>query len=427
MSLTGGTNVVKKIERKVLYPKLNPIISEGKSAITAEKAKELLGWEEESEKNPLDNFLFTHNGKKIRLNNDMGNRDIKWDWVDQFAQDVLTRDWAGPTTMPGETINGEAILITRMGQVAQGQKRLLAIILAKEEWEKKGSRWKTNWKTEPVLETLIVYGISDDPRVIQTLDNTQPRTLADVYQTTGIFTGTATRKEKSLAAKSLAAATNLLWERLVTRETALDKCQTHSASQRFLANHKRLLQCLENIYKLNQDRVLSLMQLSPGHCSTVLYLMGASKTNFDDYHSVIIPTEKKVNWDNWDRANKFWADLAETKSKLNKVISSALGKLENPLIPGQPPTTLGGRLSEKICIIAHAWELYLARKEITEEAITPAYATVDGRLILVDAINFGGIDLGSRQKEKEEEPTPEELKSRIEKERAKKTDAEKTS
>lgn len=408
--------MVSKVRTEVVYPELTVSICQGEEGITAAKARQLLGWEEETDTNPFgDDFLFKHGDKKIRLSNDRGNRDISQSWVNQFTQDILTRDWAGPTTLPGETINGEGILITRSGQVAQGQKRLLAIILAEEKWAKKGSRWKSYWKTEPILETLVVYGISDDPRVVQTLDNNQPRSLADVYQTTGFKGSAISRKEKSLGAKMLAAATNFLWERTVVREEVLDQFQTHSASQRFLQNHRKLLECLDFVWKLNENRGLTLLGLSPGHCSAMLYLMAASHTDYDEYHAAATPSDKKCNWDNWDKACKFWQEVIKGDKGKLALLPKVLGRLQDF------DTGLGGRITEKVCVLAKAWGIYLNKEEITEEGITPVYDLNRDNLTLNDFPLFGGIDAGYRKcKQQEPDPTPEELKERIEAERARK-------
>ena len=404
-------------------------------AILEEEAKRILGWETESDyakRREMEDgvvgasfgkeFLLTDlEGNKVRCWNVSKNRPLDFPHCMKMRQTFLVRDWAGPTTMIGETINGETIIIGRTCEVISGQHRLIGYILACQEWHREldysnkyfpGRKDKGHWEAlwpdgPPVLESLVVYGSSENQLVLNTVDNVKPRSLGDVYHTT-LFKGMESAQRREMT-RMLAKAVDLIWAR--SGQSGKDqwiKYQTHTASRKFLDNHKRVIECLEIIYKLNVDRGLSLLKVSPGQCAAMLYFAASSSSDVDEYIRMVSRalSEKFMTWEKWDKAVEFFTLLS---SRGLPAVDTALRSLVD-ITDGRD-----GRPEEKQCVIAKAWTLYqecetitledMGLCEVPDEKIVDAtkvigtvldYVSKDGNTVLADTYSFGGIDLGVR-------------------------------
>lgn len=425
----------------LVYPEIIVTRCWGKDAITGPQAAQLLGLMTEDEAAAeaaqanglasnaqeakklgfkLERWTFQMNDKedarndKVICKNTTENRMVDMTVVRCHQQDVLHRNWAGPTTIPGETVNGETITIGRNGQVISGQKRLIGLWLAWLEWKRNPEKWKHFWPTEPVLETLLVYGISNHPRVVQTVDNVQPRSEADTFYTTGAagrILGKADEqiapKQKQELCRMLQTALDWLWRRTGMSERAY---KTNRAAQDFLDGHPKLYQAVKHIFDLNQGRALSLLRLSPGTSASAMLLMAQSKTDPTKWQEAGTPTEKALDLGLWSKAQEFWTGLS-TKEGQFKVLADALAKLHNI---GDDAEGLGGRAVEKLCVLAKAWNLYQAGQKITTQGIALEYGDNDGVTVIIDPPGFGGIDLGPVMAQPVEEgssPTPEEIEA----------------
>lgn len=414
-----------------VYPTLEVSVraatgKKGESPITVEQAKLLLGWETEEEYatrlKQLDNtvqeaackfgedYLFKDStGQKVRCWNNSRNRPFAEQWSRQLAQDILSRNWAGPTTMPGETINGETIVIGRSGQVESGQHRLIGLVLASQEWHANRMKYEDLWPEEPVLESLLVVGVSENSRVLRTLDNVKPRSLSDVFYTSPLFEGLG-NKERQECSRMLQAAMGLLWGR--TGISAVSY-QTHSEATGFVERHPTLLRAVKHIYEENRERALSIMRLSPGQCAAALFLMGSCGTDGDAYRSTDPRSEKHMDWAYWERACDFFVELSKGTEDA-KVIREALGNLVDA------ETGTGGRAIERISILSKAWDIFRDGGSVDPASVELQYDMgEDGVKRLVEFPNFGGIDLGPVQAQEsgsstveEAPPTPEELEER---------------
>lgn len=414
-------------ERAVIYPEVLASICDGENAITAEKAKGLLGWETEGQylerqsagkkltEKDKERLVATfkplfkdEEGNKVRCWNNSRNRPYGDSWARQLAQDILNRNWAGPTTMPGETVNGETIVISRTGQVESGQHRLIGLVLAYQIWLKQKSYWESKWPTEPIIETIMVYGVSESSKVLQTLDNVKPRTLDDVFYTSELFNDLDS-PEKKECSRMLAKAITLLWRRTGAGKNPLSHShyQTHSESKEFVDKHPRILKALVHIFKANNERAISGLRLSPGQSAGLLYLMGCSSSDGDAYRNMEVRDESLLDWGNWKKACDFWTDLVKDKLP---AVRTALGLLVDE------DTQTGGRLTEKFAILAKAWGTYLELADVstmTTEDLQLEYHTNDkGIMKLINCPDFAGIDTGEPHSDTTQDPTPEELEQR---------------
>lgn len=412
--------------------------------LTVDEMKDILNWETEKEfqkrmveekGGELAHYIYGDDyhcknlsGEKVRCWNNLNNRPFDEKWCENLIHTILHGQWAGPHTVPGETVNGETIRISKYDRVISGQHQMTACILASEflardraagvdpptapkypAWAKHGN---------PFLETIVVVGMSEDPRVLMTVDYVKPRSVADVFYTSSVFQD-ATRQDRQELCRVLASACDFLWSRTDARGY-----RTHLEVVGFMERHPRLLDCVLHLFKLNRasktgGRKISNLRLQPGQCAAVMYVMGCSgpKTDGDEYRNMDpAPSEKNergkdtLDWSYWDRATQFFSLLAGDVSFSQ--VRTALGQLITSSADDEANQGMGGRLLEKLAILSKAWERW---KDHPENAGNPFddsdlagpdgqlhlnYVSCDangkqlpdGQIELVDVADFGGID-----------------------------------
>lgn len=388
------------VERPVIYPQLEVCgiaIPEEATRVSQEMAQTILGWEDEDEykarvKGPEglvgygeDFLILDEYGKKVRCWNNGRNRALDEAHSNRIAQDILEGEYQ---------LNGETIIVGRTGLSLSAQHRLVGFIRAVQRWKKHPSKYPY-WKEEPFLRSLVVFGIDESPKVVKTLDNVRPRSDADVIYTSGIFDKTrdgkpTSTKDKKECSRMLAAATAFLWQRTGAGGTKEERTyQTHSASSDFRERHPKLLEAVKHLFEENQDRAISKLRLSPGVCSAALYLMGSSESNQEKY--LKNPGEKQLTWNRWDKACEFWVLLASDGSGDMEEVRKAIIELVDA------DDLSGGRMTEKMVVLAKAWEAFLLGNKITAEVVSLDSCWTkrdDGTRVLVEAATFGGIDQG---------------------------------
>lgn len=362
--------------------------------------------------------VFTdHQGMKIMLWNSDMNRPFEVTRAYQLEQIILNRQWAGPTTSPGETVNGEPIIIGRTAQVISGQHTLVGLYLAYQSWlrdkhwQKKEYWPKEQYPNGPVIDKLVVRGVSENPRIVQTIDNIRPRSLGDVIYTSDTFRGARhepTEKEQKAGhttgkvfsnydrkecGRMLAMATSFLWKRTVQpvkREDSYEFYATHPASIGFIDRHHKLEEAVLRMFHLNQKRVLSGYKLSPGQCAAALYMMACSTSNGSQYRALEHPGERILNWDRWDRAVEFWTSLAKAAPSM-KAVPICLGALVDE------EGGASGRSAEKFAVIAHAWAAFVTGGVPQEDKCRIQFnPDSEGVFHATNLAGFGGIDLGPK-------------------------------
>lgn len=482
--------------------------------LTAPDIAEMLGWETEEDyikrmvalnpnSKPID-WMFgdeyhclNQAKKKVRCWNNAGNRPFDMSWCEDLIHTVLVAQWAGPHTVPGETVNGETIRVSRYKRVLSGQHQGTACKLADEKLhllrKKKEENKPLTQEEEKILalweghehifiETLVVYGLSEDERVLRTIDYVKPRTVADMLYTMELFRRNTSVERKEMT-RMLAAAINMLWDR-----TATKGYKTHPEIVGFLERHKRLLKCVEYLFVLNRSagvgektrldwesqeeyderqasdlkdggRKISKLHISAGQGAAMCYLMGCGTDKTaeyaDKYRNEAPPSEKNLDWGYWEQARQFWNLLA--RGSLFSRVRIALNNLMESTPLDEDNEGLGGLLREKLAIIANAWHRYKDSDQwswedgedvpFVDEDLQPngclclSYTNMDdkgqelpeGKKKLVDIADFGGIDYteGGQAKDTREEapmpppPTPEEIEKAKQEALARRAAAEK--
>lgn len=388
--------------------------------ITYEEMKGWLGYESEEEYRARTGYdgEFSEHGlnasivhdrddRRWILHNNVGNRDFRLEDCLTLKQEILQRKWAGPTNFPGETVNGETIILSRTGRCISIQHRGVAFLWAVEEW-RDDPKAHPQWPTEPVLESLVVFGVSDRPEIVQTIDNTRTRSDADMLYTTDVFAekglDIADRKELN---RKLAAAIDLVWKR--TRGKDEDGCEyrTHSVTSEFLNRHARLKDCVKLVFSLDSGengRPFSFgLRMSAGDVAGLMYLFASCKTDLDKY---VGPkrSERRMDLTSWKKAEKFITLLTKKGDELDAVNETIAGLKD-------AEEGLGGRQTEKHAVLIKAWNVYKTGGKVTLDDLKLEYGTSpnSGESILIDWPRAGGIDQGDPRGDKERPPTRDEI------------------
>ena len=371
---------------------------------TCEQVKEIIGWETETEevKFGSDYLLTDEYDKKVRCVHNMHNRPFTESRARRYASDVLNRCWAG--CEDEDTINGETAIIGETGQVLSFQHRAIGFILACQIWEKGGERWRKLWSEEPKFYTLLVQGVSEKPRIVQTIDNVMPRTLVDVLYTSGYYANHKPNDRKALC-RMTDYAIRLLWQRTGAKDNPFSPGATHSGCVEFLDRHSKVQDAVKHIYEENSDNSIG-KYFSLGYCAGVLYLMATSGSDLDTYRlNDPHPNEKLLDWANWDKATDFWVMFSKG-SPILRAVRQAFALLRDPTTGAD----IGSR-AERLAILAKAWQVYKEGQVVEDGDIKLKYGpkTEDGRP-LIEWPTFGGIDLGDAETvaEESEEETPED-------------------
>lgn len=437
-----ATIVSPKPDLPVVYEQLEIVecsTTSENGPLTVERLKIMLGWETEEQYQARkvqevpdsrpehwlygDDFhCYDTNKKKVRCWNNANNRPFDMGWCEDLIHTVLYGHWCGPYMMPGETVNGETIRISRYGRVLSGQHQGTGAILA-DEWLQKAranqeegdpSKYPAwDGQDHVFLETVVVTGLSEDERVLRSIDYVKPRSTADMLYTMEVFRQNRPVERKEMT-KMLASGIDTLWSRTDTKGY-----KTHPEVVGFLERHRRLLKHVEHLFKLNGPdapgggRKVSKLRISAGVASALSYLMACSSektTDYsDEYRNESPPSERNLDWAYWDRALAFWDGLVNERAFIP--VREALGRLVDSSVDDENNQGLGGRANEKLAILAKAWERFrdhpdaagppfLASDLAPGGCLCLTYNNLDakgrplpnGQISLVDIADFFGID-----------------------------------
>jgi hypothetical protein len=380
--------------REIKYPEVTSDVCRGSTAISADDAKELLGWEDAPEGKTYCREVFSLTKIRCQLANMavVRNRPLSVSRLLTLKQDILQRRWR---------LNGETIIVGCTGQLLNGQHSLLALILAVLDWERDRDRWGEFWTTPPVIDKVVVSGVEESDEVINTMDTCKPRSLYDVLCRSEYF---ASLKEGERRAMSRMTdyAIRLLWHRTGAFLDAFAPRRTHAESLAFLGAHPKLMDAVRHCHEENGKEGRIACYMSPGYAAGLLYLMGSSASDPSAYRSSAHPDESTLDWSRWSDACDFLVLLAARDPKLSAVRGAMASYLKE------------GRINnaERWGIIAKAWLLHSTGDPVTAESLELLYEeTNEGIKKLVDYPSVGGIDLGDPSSMDEanvvmDDPTP---------------------
>lgn len=370
--------------------------SEGKptppTPLTGEVAKQLLQWQTEEDATkelPKDGkekkadfkddyILKDLHGNKVRCLANVHNRPFYSGLANDWKLEILRRQWKW---------NGEAIIIDETGMDQDGQHRLIGLVLAIQEWEQDKAKpvaeqkWQKLWPTEPYMESTVVLGVSSDDNVINTMNTGKKRSAEDaIYR--GEWCQSKPTKDRLDLAKICGKAIKFIWDRTSFGDASLAPRRPHSELFEFLSRHPRIKECSEAIYQTAEGNKLSEM-IPLGTAAGLLYLMGSSATNVDDYNG--INSEEAIDWALWEKAYDYFVDIGDN-GKDTEVVRDILLDIPNDMGP------FGYRL--RMGVLIKGWHLYSDNKKLTKEKVEIATdRNGDGQLVIAESPRVGGIDV----------------------------------
>lgn len=400
------SNGKAKAEKRKVYPQLQIKLCSGKDALTATDMMELLGWEPEEEKGEYgeDFLLVDEHDRKIRCTKNLNNRWYDHQRALRYAYAVLNKQWAGPSANPEWTVNGDPCTFDWHGNCRSAQHRGIGLILAKQIWEKDMETWGKFWKTEPVMDTVLVLGISPAKEVIRTLDTGRERTGADSMFASGFFPEEESVDRRNLC-KLLEQAVNFLWIRTEASEGD-NPYKTQPEVSDFVERHPGLMNAVKFVYSQDNDGVLS-HYIGRRYIPGLMYLMAACDSNREKYEE---DRREKSLVMKWTKVEQFWKELGlATKSqnaKLREVYrmsyprekdkSGAVKDWTGNIFSDEEGTSLAFQLAA----ITHAWNVFNEGGAITEKNLALKFdiklnsdGTVEELLELLDDSRFGGIEV----------------------------------
>lgn len=391
--------------RPVKHPNYKAVFHYGEKALTQKQLKEMIGWEEELEDGPkfgADYLLTDRYGKKIRCHNNLRNRPLYMANVEGYVQDRLDGKWEK---------NGEPIIIGVTGVVLNGQHQIVAAILAEQDRMKDKLHWDSIWDTEITLEKLVVYGIEESDRVVNTMDTCKPRSLADVIYRSEFF-AKSSPAERRVAARMTEFAVGILWSRVGIALNQFSRRRTHAKAVEFIEKHRKLLKCVKHIQEENKDGGIS-RYVSSGYAVAAMYLMGCSESDKETYYTGEDRVEKDLDWSNWDRACEFWSTFAvpATKDVDGAEVPNEAAEAFRPLREAIAALSdneegLGVRPGEEDYLICAAWDVWATGSDTLKSghlSITYTEPNEAGKVYLEEQRDFGGIDLGFAKDKRSED------------------------
>jgi len=355
--------------------------------LTAEDAKQILGWEPEPEKEKWSGEEYTfkdRTGTKVRLGNNPTNRPFRMTLANRWASEMLRGKWS---------LNGETIVVDCEGDVADGQHRLVGLVLA----EQSRAANPDKWGKKPIeVPALIVTGVSDKPEVTDTLNLGQKRSLGDVIFRRREFENLTESEQKKIA-RILAGALRLVWLRVGGKTVSDAPHFPHSEALEFLGKHPYLVDA--SAYVFNEEggggaegRLIS-SRISLGYAAGLLYLGATAKSD---------PDKDKPDRSLWEKAEEFWTLFASGAGlEKGSPILSLRGLLEKAEASGAK-----GR-DAIIGMVAKAWNAFVDGKKLApaECRIKERVDKDTGRRVLAEEPRMGGLDV-EREPEPEAEPEP---------------------
>jgi len=398
-----------KEDRPEIYPDVVCKVLDGEEALTADQAKELLGWEEVETGSRFKDL----NGNGIYCSNNLGNRPLTMSNVKTISQDILRGKWK---------LNCENMIIGKTGQTLNAQHRLIALIFAVQTYNKEPDKYE-HWSKEPTIDTLLVLGADESDEVVNTMDTAKPRTLAEVIYRSTYFADLKPVDRKKVA-RAADYAVRLMWHRTGAEHNSFAPRRTHAESLEFIDRHPKLLECVKHIVIEDGDKGLIKRFLPVGSAAALLYLMSTGNSELAKYRESDKPSEDDLTFDLWDEACDFWVGLAQ-QSKGFELVRNELANLMEDL---------SASFAVRCALLISAWEAVSNGKKITPKVLKLQFETDDdGFKQFTDCPTVGGIDVGDpkeieditppvaeEEEEEEEEEEPETAKPKPRRRRKKK-------
>ena len=280
-------------------------ITAGVTVVKYKQAVELLGLQVAAEEKPFEEpFTKICDGRTVVCTNNTKNRPFNQKRSIELALIILSNQWV---------MNGEPIIVGEYGQVLNGQHRLFAIVFA---------YWMIMCDTEGQfsisaddleIQTFMVLGISEDPKVVNTMDTGRRRSTSDAIIASGLLDDYKPSKGiAKLASKGLENCLRWLWPRIHVESESFTTKRNHLDSIQFLRDHPRLIELVVSLSKVQAKKRAVTEACGIGSFGLVCglaYLMATNLTDPAKYNG----KGETCNYDAWDKSFEFWMAIAESE------------------------------------------------------------------------------------------------------------------
>lgn len=360
-------------EREIIYPEYDcRIFAESKDdgPLTEEIASRLLGYQiSKDEESDYDEFLYRCPVSNRTVINDNNNQNrpfmkaLAWHW----SNVVLSRQWK---------VNGESMIIGETGMTLDCQHRLNGLMIAVARWRAAPEDFPA-WDSEPFIESFVVYGISENRDVVNTINTGKSRSIADAIYASGIFEGVSA-KESRILSKAVAFAIRLIWERTGAGADYITDKTTPVEALQFLDRHQTILPMLQELYDLDNEEDSAISNyLHIGYATALMYLMSTCKTG-KAYFEADERDEDNASFSGSTKAKNFWERIAkgdEIAQPLLRVLDKFKAEEASQL--------------HYIAAIVKSWNLYVKGQDLTNSKIKPKQNEFG---VLTENPVIGGLD-----------------------------------
>jgi hypothetical protein len=261
-------------------------------------------------------------------------------------------------------------------------------VLAAQEWDTDKESWPL-WSEMPSIECIVVTGIDESSKVVDTINTGMPRTLADVIFRDSQYFADASSSDRRKIAKVAEHAIRMLGHRLASFADAFAPNRTHSECIEFLQRHPKLLDCVQFVYDAETDQGSVSNVVPLGTAAALMYLMGSSATTSTEYSSAEQPCERMLDWSAWDKACEFWEAVGNSASSLFPIKEqlSAIAQDADSI-----------SRAERMGVVVKAWGGFSNGLALTADMLALTY-TADGEGVrhLSETPLISVVDLGAPQ------------------------------
>lgn len=366
-------------DREVLYEKVEVTVFEDEGDLfTEEASKLLLGWDEPDEGKVFDIYLFKDLlNRTIHCSNVSLQRPFSMSLCKSIMWEILSGNWE---------FNLETIIIGRTGIVLDGQHRLIALILACQEYRRNPDRYPF-WNGEPAVQILIALGAKESRKVANTIGTGKPRSLADSLYASGLFDQDRDKGSIKQLCRMAMHTMRVLWKRLGAEQEAYTPRYSHADALEFIERHPTMLECIRTIHEEEGGGSRRLSSISGAYAPALLYLMAASGSNQEDYHKSDSPGETNLDLSMLERAEEYWVRLAHIDDSVKAVVDRIYDLNEDG----------NQREDERTAILIKGWNAYIKKGNVTSKDITLKVAVNEfGQRNLLEDPVIEGVDVGSQ-------------------------------
>lgn len=365
------------LDRDKIYEQVEVRVFEPDGELLGEDlAKMLLGWTEPSEGEVFEDYLLKDlDGVTIQCsNNDLQRPYYSQSSID-LMWDILGGNWE---------FNLETIIIGETGLVLDGKHRLIALVLACQEYNRNPDRYP-HWSSQPEIPIIVGLGAKETKRLVNTIGTGKPRSLSDSFYASGLF-DTKDKSEMKKLCRMAEHTIKMLWTRTDAKAEAYNAKFSHTDALEFIERHPTILEAISTLFQESgSDRPNPLSSLAGAYAPALLYLMMTSDSDASSYKRADPPDESLVNFSSVEVAERYWVELIEGSDQVSVVVD-AIKELSE---------AGNYKADERIAILIKGFNAYKSNQTVESSDITIDVKISDtGVRTLQEHPVLGGLDVG---------------------------------